>query len=217
MTADRFDGACEHVCGAYVRATAEAPDDDAPRHRRQFWIQLRDLSVDGEPDVGVNLSCKDGLSGRRLVGWRVVRVDRLLGRVGSVTSVLNGYCEVAGGRIYYEVEGEGEPVLFIHAGVANLRMWDQQAAALGGRYRVIRFDTRGYGRTESEDVEFSNRADAAAVLDEVGEVSAHIVGLSAVATALDFALEYPARTLSLAVAAGGVRVRVTIHIDHRLG
>ena len=139
------------------------------------------------------------------IGRRVVRVVRLSGRVGSVTSVLNGYCEVAGARIYYEVEGEGEPVLFIHAGVANLRMWDQQAAALGGRYRVIRFDTRGYGRTESEDVEFSNRADAAAVLDEVGEVSAHIVGLSRGGhIALDFALEYPTRTLSLAVAAGGV-------------
>ena len=107
--------------------------------------------------------------------------------------------------MYYEVEGEGEPVLFIHAGVANLRMWDQQAVALGGRYRVIRFDTRGYGRTESDHVEFSNRADAAAVLDEVGEASAHVVGLSRGGhIALDFALEHPTRTRSLTVAAGGV-------------
>ena len=122
-----------------------------------------------------------------------------------MTSTVSGHCEVAGGRIYYEVEGDGEPVLFIHAGVANLRMWDQQAAALGDRYRVIRFDTRGYGRTESDHVEFSNRADAAAVLDEVGEVSAHIVGLSRGGhIALDFALEYPTRTRSLAVVAGGV-------------
>ena len=62
-----------------------------------------------------------------------------------------------------------------------------------------------YGRTESEHVEFSNRADAAAVLDEVGEVSAHVVGLSRGGhIALDFALEYPTRTRSLTVAAGGV-------------
>ena len=122
-----------------------------------------------------------------------------------MTSTLTGYCELAGARIYYEAEGDGEPVLFIHAGVANLRMWDQQATALGDGYRVIRFDTRGYGRTESEHVEFSNRADAAAVLDEVGEVSAHIVGLSRGGhIALDFALEYPTRTRSLTVAAGSV-------------
>jgi 3-oxoadipate enol-lactonase len=122
-----------------------------------------------------------------------------------MTSTQSGYCEVVGARIYYEAEGDGEAVLFIHAGVANLRMWDQQAAALGDRYRVIRFDTRGYGRTESEHVEFSNRADAAAVLDEVGEASAHLVGLSRGGhIALDFALEYPTRTRSLTVAAGGI-------------
>jgi len=57
----------------------------------------------------------------------------LVGRVGPMTRAVSGYCEAAGARIYYEVEGEGEPVLFIHAGVANLRMWDQQAAALGDR------------------------------------------------------------------------------------
>jgi len=65
---------------------------------------------------------------------------------------------------------------------------------------VVRFDTRGYGRTESVHVEFYNRADAAAVLDEVGEVWAHIVGLSRGGhIALDFALEYSTRTRSLAV------------------
>ncbi len=116
-----------------------------------------------------------------------------------------GFLETNGARIYYEVEGSGEPVVLIHAGVANLRMWDDQVAALRDDFRVIRYDTRGFGRTETDAVEFSNRADIAALLDHLGERSAHIVGLSrAGSIALDFALDYPDRMRTLVVAAGGV-------------
>jgi 3-oxoadipate enol-lactonase len=76
----------------------------------------------------------------------------------------SGFVETNGGRIYYEVDGDGEPVVLIHAGIANLRMWDGQVPALADRYRVIRYDTRGFGRTETEDVPFSNRDDITAVL-----------------------------------------------------
>ena len=103
------------------------------------------------------------------------------------------------------MEGTGDPVVFIHAGIANLRMWDDQAAGLSDRYRVIRYDTRGYGRTETEAVEFSNRADIAALLDRLGEASAHVVGLSRGGViALDFAIERPDRVRSLVFAAGGI-------------
>ncbi len=116
-----------------------------------------------------------------------------------------GFLETNGARIYYEVEGEGEPVVLIHAGIANLRMWDDQVPALADAYRVIRYDTRGFGRTEGEDVSFSNRADIAALLDHLGETSAHIVGVSrAGQIALDFTLEFPERVRSLVVANGGV-------------
>lgn len=116
-----------------------------------------------------------------------------------------GFLETNGARIYYEVAGDGEPVVLIHAGVANLRMWDEQIVVLADRYRVIRYDTRGFGRTESEDVAFSNRADIAALLDHLGESSAHVVGLSRGGViALDFAIESPERVRSLVVAAGGV-------------
>ena len=115
------------------------------------------------------------------------------------------YLESNGARIYYEVDGSGEPLFLVHAGVANLRMWDDQVAALRESYRVIRHDTRGFGRTETDAVEFSNRADIAAVLDHLGEPSAHLVGLSRGGSiALDFALEYPERVRSLTVAAGGI-------------
>lgn len=117
----------------------------------------------------------------------------------------SGFLETNGGRIYYEVEGQGEPVVLIHAGIANLRMWDEQVPALTDTYRVIRYDTRGFGRTETEDVPFSNRADVAALLDHLGESSAHVVGISrAGSIALDFALESPDQVRSLVVANGGV-------------
>ena len=116
-----------------------------------------------------------------------------------------GLLETGGARIYYEVDGDGEPVVLIHAGVANLRMWDDQVAALRDRYRMIRYDTRGFGRTETDAVAFSNRADIAALLDHLGEESAHLVGFSrAGSIALDFALEFPERVRSLVVGAGGI-------------
>src|SRR5688500_19828546 len=113
--------------------------------------------------------------------------------------------ETNGARIHYEVEGDGEPLVLIHAGVANLRMWDDQATALRDAYRVIRYDTRGFGRTETDAVPFSNRADIAALLDHLGEASAHVLGLSRGGSiALDFTLEHPDRVPSLIVAAGGI-------------
>jgi 3-oxoadipate enol-lactonase len=117
----------------------------------------------------------------------------------------SGYLESNGGRIYYEVDGTGEPLVLIHAGVADLRMWDDQVAVFRDDYRVIRYDTRGYGRTETDAVEFSNRADIAALLDHLGEASAHVVGISrAGSIAIDFALEYPERVRSLVIGAGGI-------------
>ena len=118
---------------------------------------------------------------------------------------MTDFLETNGARIAYDTEGDGEPVVLIHAGVANRSMWDDQVAALRDAYRVIRYDTRGYGETTTEKVSFSNRADIAALLDHLGETSAHIVGLSRGGMiALDFTVESPERVRSLAVVAGGI-------------
>ena len=117
----------------------------------------------------------------------------------------SGFVEMAGARLSYEVDGRGHPLLMLHAGVANTRMWDDQVPALAPDYQVIRFDTRGFGRSETEDVEFSDRADIAAVLDHLGAGSAHLLGASrSGAIALDFALEFPERVDALIIAAGGI-------------
>ena len=116
-----------------------------------------------------------------------------------------GFLEVDGGRIYYEVEGDGHPLLLIHGGLGDLRMWDAQVPAFAERYKVIRYDTRGFGRTETEDVEFTNHGDAAAVLDHVGAESAYVVGQSRGGMiALDLAIDQPHRVDALVSVAGGV-------------
>ena len=55
-------------------------------------------------------------------------------------------------------------------------MWDEQVPAFAERYRVIRYDTGGFGRTETDDVEFTNVANVGAVLDHVSAASVYLVG-----------------------------------------
>jgi pimeloyl-ACP methyl ester carboxylesterase len=117
----------------------------------------------------------------------------------------HGFLPVSGGRLYYEVAGAGPSLVLIHAGVANLRQWEPQVPAFAERYRVIRYDTRGWGQSESEHVEFTNRDDLAAVLDHVGESSARVLACSRSGSiALDFTVTQPDRVDALIVVAGGL-------------
>lgn len=116
-----------------------------------------------------------------------------------------GYVEVDGGRLYYEVAGAGHSVLFVHADVADCRMWDEQFDTFARRYRVIRYDHRGFGKTTSEDVTFSHRQDIVALLRHLGVEKTAVVGLSNGASlALDFTLEHPELVDALIVASGGI-------------
>ncbi|MEX2547877.1 MAG: alpha/beta fold hydrolase, partial [Chloroflexota bacterium] len=123
-----------------------------------------------------------------------------------MTDVETGFVDVPGGKLYYEVEGEGPDVTLIHAGVAHLRMWDEQVAAFRDRYRCIRYDCRGFGRTRVEDVPYSNRDDLRAVLDHLGVQRTHLLGISRGSMiATDVLLETPDRVRSLVWVAGGLR------------
>ena len=116
------------------------------------------------------------------------------------------FLDVEGARIYYEADGQpsSPAILLIHAGIANLRMWDPQIPALAAGHYVIRFDTRGYGETETEDVPFSNRADALAILDHLGVQQATLVGCSRGGSiALDLAVDSPSRVRGLVTIGSG--------------
>ncbi|WP_213815351.1 alpha/beta fold hydrolase [Glaciihabitans sp. dw_435] len=116
------------------------------------------------------------------------------------------YLDVEGASLYYETDGAADSpcLLLIHAGIASLRMWDPQIAALASDHFVVRLDMRGFGLTESQNIEFSNRADALAVLDHVGVHKATVIGCSrGGGIAIDLTLDSPGRVLGLVVIGSG--------------
>jgi pimeloyl-ACP methyl ester carboxylesterase len=104
-----------------------------------------------------------------------------------------------GATIRGEADGFGMPVVFLHSGVTDRRMWrEQMAAAAAEGYHVISYDRRGYGETETADVPFNHLVDLEAVLDQLSIHAAILVGSSmGGGLAIDFALEHPERTIAL--------------------
>lgn len=112
-----------------------------------------------------------------------------------------------GAQLHFQDSGdEGKTsLLFLHAGIGDSRMWEPQADYFAQQYRVVRYDARGYGKTNSEDVEFSPRADAIAVLDHLGIDKAVIIGCSLGGlTAVDTAIEYSDRVQALVPVCAGL-------------
>ena len=104
-------------------------------------------------------------------------------------------------HLYYEEAGVGPAVVLIHGFTLDTRMWDDQFLPLAQGFRVIRYDLRGFGRSAlPTDAPYSHGEDLRALLDALGLQQAHLVGLSkGGGVALNFALTYPQRALSLAL------------------
>ncbi len=116
-----------------------------------------------------------------------------------------GFVPVKGGRLWAEWTGDGPGVVLAHAGIADARMWDPQWEALAARSRVVRYDLRGFGRSEVEHTTFSNGADLVAVMDAAGLDAAVLVGCSrAGSIVIDTALEFPDRVSGIVWVCGGV-------------
>jgi 3-oxoadipate enol-lactonase len=106
------------------------------------------------------------------------------------------YANINGGRIYYEVEGSGHPLVLIHGWPMSARMWDAQARELKNYYQVVRYDRRGFGRSPGDvGVEQSAEHDAQdleALLRYLKIPHAYIVGHSqGGAVAQQFTLDHP--------------------------
>ena len=106
--------------------------------------------------------------------------------------VETGYAEVDGGRLYYEASGKGPALVLIHAGFLDSRMWDTQFQLFSENYRVIRYDVRGFGKSDVARTKFSDYKDLRVILDHLGAQTASLVGVSnGGRIASDFAVEYP--------------------------
>jgi pimeloyl-ACP methyl ester carboxylesterase len=117
----------------------------------------------------------------------------------------SGYAPSGGAKLYYECAGAGPALVFVHAGVSDSRMWDPQFETLGRDYRVVRYDHRGFGKSELVEEPFSLRDDLASVLHHLGIGRAALVGCSmGGAAAIDFALENPETVSALVLIGSGV-------------
>ncbi len=122
----------------------------------------------------------------------------------SVQSTI-GSLRVGGGSLSYEVAGVGHPLVLIHAGVADSTMWDDQFEEFAQRYRVIRYDTRGFGQSKTEDVEFSDRQDLHDLLKHLDVEMAHVIGISRGGQiAAEYTLEHSEMVSALVVVAAGL-------------
>ncbi len=119
--------------------------------------------------------------------------------------VETGYAEVDGGRLYYETSGKGPALVLIHAGFLDSRMWDTQFQLFSENYRVIRYDVRGFGKSDVARTKFSDYKDLRVILDHLGAQTASLVGVSnGGRIASDFAVEYPSLVDHLVLVSPGM-------------
>jgi pimeloyl-ACP methyl ester carboxylesterase len=113
--------------------------------------------------------------------------------LGTAKSMTTRVARVNGTKLCYEISGEGFPLVLISGGgLLDRRAWDKQVQSFAKRYRVVRYDIRGIGKSERPRAEFSHSQDLAALLRSLKIEKAHVVGLSfGGSIALDFALEHP--------------------------
>lgn len=114
------------------------------------------------------------------------------------------YATVNGLQLHFEVDGAGSTVVLLHAVGLDLTCWEAQVSALAPKYRVLRVDLRGHGRSDVPPPPYSigeSAADIHALLQELQLGPAHVLGLSfggMVAQVL--ALDYPEDVRSLVLA-----------------
>jgi pimeloyl-ACP methyl ester carboxylesterase len=120
-------------------------------------------------------------------------------------TVKHGFARVSNAKIYYEIVGEGEPLILIHGGNMDRRMWDEQFAAFAKTYKVIRYDVRGFGKSDIQVKAFAHYQDLHNLMKFVGIKKANIMGLSlGGGIAADFAITHPEMVQNLILVCPGI-------------
>ena len=117
-----------------------------------------------------------------------------------MAQVAAGYVDLDGGKIYYEMGGSGDSLVLSHAGFVDSRMWDDQWADFTQHYRVIRFDMRGFGRSDPATAPVSRRQELYRLLNHLHVERAYLLGCSMSGEMIiDLALEHPEMVSALIV------------------
>lgn len=126
-------------------------------------------------------------------------------RTNSSGKYVTGFVDIGNCQISYEMKGEGIPLIMIHGGALDKRMWDGQFDEFAKHFRVIRYDARKHGMTKSEPDTFSHHEDLNLLMDKLEIKKAVIMGLSMGGyITIDFALAYPEKVLAIIPVASGL-------------
>jgi pimeloyl-ACP methyl ester carboxylesterase len=110
---------------------------------------------------------------------------------------------VNGCNLYYEIHGQGEPLVMIMGLRRNIEWWYFQLQALSIHFKVIVFDNRGAGRSDKPEMDYSIRLfadDTAGLMDELGISQAHVLGFSMGGyIAQELIINYPEKVKNLAL------------------
>ena len=102
---------------------------------------------------------------------------------------------------YYEIHGQGDPLLLIMGTGTDHSLWSNQVAAFSKEYQCVVYDNRGTGKSGKPESGYSSRimaADAAGLLDAIGIASAHVVGWSLGSViGQELAINHPQKVRSL--------------------
>lgn len=122
-----------------------------------------------------------------------------------MTQAKTGFANINGAEIYYEIAGEGIPFVMLHAGVADHRQWNNEFTHFAQKYQVVRYDLRGYGKSEPVDGDFRHMDDLISLLDDLAiHEPVMMMGCSMGGElAMDFALAHPTRVKALIMVSSG--------------
>jgi len=114
--------------------------------------------------------------------------------------------KVEGGTVWADdTGGPGAPVVLLHPGVGDSRIWEPVMSRLAARYRVIRYDARGHGESPPATAPYTLLTDLVAVLDQLDVPPAVFVGCSqGGASSIDLALSQPSRVSALVLVSPGL-------------
>lgn len=103
-----------------------------------------------------------------------------------------GFVETNGTQIHYEVMGTGHPLVLLHGGYLDKRMWDDQFEVFAEYYKVVRCDIRGFGKSALPQIPYADRQDLYALLRFLNIECTYLLGLSLGGeVSIDFTLEHP--------------------------
>jgi len=128
----------------------------------------------------------------------------LLFFAATLTAAEDGFVRLPDGqRIYFEVSGEGCPVVLVAGGSGmDHRQWEDVFPSLAATFRTVRYDPRGLGRSDVPTAPYSDADDVTALLDDLGIEKAAFIGVSSAGGfVLEYSLEAPGRSLALLVSA----------------